>query len=227
MFRIGQILIKLFVPYFCVGCGYPGDMLCAKCRLQAIRIVNQQHCHVCKLPISDAVFVHQECEIYTYLAGVLVATYYTALPRKIVRQIKYRFLSELVTVEAKIMAAQFQDLLSGATLVPIPASRRRRWWRGFNQSELLCKSLAHSAGANYAELLSRSRHVSSQVGKGKSDRLANLQGVFQVNKTVQKLPDKIILIDDVMTTGATLEQCAKVLLEAGASEVWGAVFARG
>jgi ComF family protein len=111
-------------------------------------------------------------------------------------------------------------------IVYAPISRRRRNERGYNQAKLLAQELSQQYGKPVINALIKKRHTKTQVGLRRIDRLDNLSGAFEVKNGLELKGKKILLIDDVLTTGATLDECAKVLKSAGARQVWGAVLAR-
>ena len=116
---------------------------------------------------------------------------------------------------------------NGNLVVPVPLSRKRRRWRGFNQAELLARAVAQNYGLTLdSNNLIRIKHKKPQAKLNEIHRLANVKECFawrggDLNKK------NIILVDDVVTTGATLNECAKVLKAAGAGQVWGLVVAKG
>lgn len=113
-----------------------------------------------------------------------------------------------------------------AVWVPVPQYWARRWQRGFNQSLLLAKSLKQEFGFHVeTELLRRIKHTRSQTHLTPPQRRENVQGAFRVSKG-QSIPENIILVDDVITTGATMEECARTLKRAGVKWVGAVAFAR-
>jgi ComF family protein len=123
------------------------------------------------------------------------------------------------------LAPRFVELLSAAlplgvaydAVVPVPLHWRRRWQRGFNQAAQLGKGIAKRRGLRFANLLSRRRWTGSQASLSHSLRQRNVAGAFRLRGNVAGL--KILLIDDVMTTGATAGACALILKRAGAASV--------
>ena len=110
-------------------------------------------------------------------------------------------------------------------LTPMPLSKKRKRWRGFNQADNLTKKLAKKFNYELALGLER-RHCRPQAELNEQDRLKNLKGAFYWRG--ESLAGKIIIIiDDVITTGATINEAAKVLKEAGASQVWAIALAKG
>ena len=115
-------------------------------------------------------------------------------------------------------------------VIPIPLARKRLLFRGFNQSEVLAKKITQNFSWPLGQnIVSRQNSRQPQVGLRKKDRLANVRGIFKIKYPASEfLPGKkILLVDDVVTTGATLDECAKVLTQAGAKEIWALVLAKG
>ncbi|PWT99978.1 MAG: amidophosphoribosyltransferase [Terriglobia bacterium] len=104
-------------------------------------------------------------------------------------------------------------------VVPVPLHWRRRWSRGFNQSELLARGIARRCGAPICGALRRVRHTTTQTGLSNTSRRRNMAGAFATRRPDRILGKRVLLIDDVMTTGSTASACAAVLRRAGASRV--------
>jgi len=112
-------------------------------------------------------------------------------------------------------------------LVPVPLARRRLLARNFNQAEVLAQGIAQTTGLKVNSLLERQRRTKPQSELGAQARLTNLKGAFKLKADCQVKDGIFILVDDVYTSGTTLEECAGVLKQAGAAEVWGLVIAQG
>jgi len=168
------------------------------------------------------------------LSGLFVASDYRQdLLKSALKAFKYNFassvgydLSELLLIFLR--QASIAERFSRFDLViPVPLTKKRNLWRGFNQSEILagevCAEFSWSLGLN---VLGRKSNVRPQVGLNAKERLANVRGVFYL-KNANLLKGRIILlIDDVFTTGATMQECAKILKQGGAVSVWGLVLAK-
>jgi ComF family protein len=155
------------------------------------------------------------------LSGVVIAAHYESPLKEAIWQLKYggaRYLSRQL---AELLRDPLSDTRAKA-ITAVPLHKRREWWRGYNQAELLAKNLKGES-LPYSRILKRVKLGKPQVELGRKERLKNLDGAF---KTTATPPSRVLLIDDVATTGATLEACARELRSAGAREVWVAVLAR-
>jgi predicted amidophosphoribosyltransferase len=145
-----------------------------------------------------------------------------------VRALKFRGAVSLVDAMAAQMAANAPPgLLEGRSLVPVPLHPARRRRRGFNQAAELARALARRAGLVAADCLERTGGGArtSQVGRGREERLDALAGSIRVRPGAA-LPLRVLLVDDVVTTGSTLGACAAALEGAGVREVGAIVYAR-
>jgi len=172
---------------------------------------------------------------------LIVASRYdkNGLLKKLITTYKYKFSEELGAVLASLLAAQvrklykfFEQNWAGAMVVPVPLHPRRLRYRGYNQSELLARSLLKNPfvfGLNWkiSNCLARKIYTVPQVKLGRAERFSNLKDAFVCRDSALVRGKKIILIDDVCTTGATLGECKKVLMSAGAAKVAALVLAHG
>ena len=121
------------------------------------------------------------------------------------------------------LVAGFHPPLTFDAIVPVPLHWTRKWSRGFNQSLILARSVSKSTDLPLFSVLRRVKRTKDQTHLSREERLANVRGAFRVTKDVDG--KKLLLLDDVTTTGATLEECRRVLAEAGAAQVSAAVVA--
>ena len=119
-----------------------------------------------------------------------------------------------------------QNFTKNTVIVPVPLHRNRLNLRGFNQSELLARYLSKRLDLPGCDALVRRLNTMNQVGLQREKRLSNLDGAFDCSDKEYILGKNIILVDDVVTTGATLNECAKVLKQFGAKKIVGVVLAR-
>lgn len=231
-----KFLLDIIFPQFCLGCGQEGTLFCQDC-FSTIEILEHQFCPFCKK--SKKVLSKGKCKTHQTmnLDGLFAATSYkNSLVKNLIRNFKYEpFLKELRGPLTSLIIAQFlltknkyfikdkKNLL----LVPIPLSNFRKRWRGFNQSEEIAKILSRFFKISLLNNgFIKIKKAQPQVELSMEERKKNVKGVFDL-KNPQAVQSKIIyLVDDVFTTGATMEEAAKVLKEAGAKEVWGIVIAR-
>jgi ComF family protein len=151
---------------------------------------------------------------------------YEGPARALVRALKYRGAARVgETMAAQIVACAPADLLAGCTLVAVPLHRDRRRRRGFNQAERLADAIGRRTGLPRSDCLTRRGAPDAQVGRGREDRLAALGGTVGVRSGVPP-PPRALLVDDVVTTGATLRACAEALRAAGTREVAAVAYGR-
>lgn len=159
------------------------------------------------------------------LDSVVAALPYTSpLTKKAVRTLKYGRVRGIAQALGSMVAgaAGAIDAETDVILCPVPLHWRRRFSRGFNQAELLARAAAERGGWAVKQLIRRTRFTGSQVGRDRKERLRALDGAFEA---VGPVPAHVIVVDDVCTTGTTLDQCARALKRAGAKRVTGLVVA--
>ncbi len=223
--------LSLFFPKKCLSCGKSGGYVCKEC-ISKVKFASNI-CPLCRY-FSALGKTHPSCKIFTPLDGLLVIWKFDGVIRKAIHAIKYRFAysvsEELAPIIAKVVVERFSSSFdSNWMLVPIPLHKKRENWRGFNQSDLLGVGVAKALGCKFdSNILVRSVATKPQVEQGKKERLRSIRGIFAVNKKkISRYKDtKIIVFDDVWTTGSTISEATKVLKKAGAREVWGMAVAR-
>ena len=162
------------------------------------------------------------------LTLALAAFRYEAAVRAALQRLKYGASARLARPLALAARPAFERLLSVSgqlPLVPVPVHPERRRERGYNQAALLANWLGGSAGLPTCELLVRTRATTKQHRLDRAGRLRNLRGAFRLVEGA-RLPPGVILVDDILTTSATLEACATVLRDAGCATVYGFALAR-
>jgi ComF family protein len=158
------------------------------------------------------------------------AVRYDDVARTLVQAFKYGDRLDLTHGMARWMAIAGRDLLDGTdALVPVPLHWRRLWTRRFNQASVLAQAISRQSGVPVDhDLLARVRPTRQQVGLSRNERDANVQGAFRVPQQSRSgvRGKRLVLVDDVLTSGATVDNCARTLLKAGAVNVDVLVFAR-
>ncbi len=219
------MLPDFLFPRKCLGCRQWGNYFCQTCR-QLILPLEKQICPVCQKP-SNSGRTHPHCQIKDSLDGLISVFPYQGAIKEAIKKLKYRFVTDLAEELIDLVTVSLPPLLpQKAFLVPIPLHPKRERWRGFNQAELLGEILAQKMGWQArSRLLFRTKHTLPQVQlKGKM-RQSNIQGVFKLKPRV-KLGSKIIIFDDVWTTGSTLKEAGEVFKKRGMKEVWGLTLVR-
>lgn len=217
-----ETIISLLAPHRCIGCGLEGTLLCESCSAASI-IAPPSRCFLC----HKATPQHQvcaSCRRKSRLCNVWVAAEYDEAAKKLVHKLKFERAQAAADILAAIMDESLPDLPADTVITHVPTANKRVRIRGYDQSKLIAKSLAKRRGWQYRELLLR-LGSSRQVGSSRKDRLVQLEDAFRPKFT--DLKDKqVLLVDDVTTTGATLEMAAKTLKSVGARKVSAIVFAQ-
>jgi ComF family protein len=157
------------------------------------------------------------------------AVRYDEVARKLVHAFKYGDRLDLAPTLGRWMARAGHELLGEGALVPVPLHWRRLWARRFNQSAALAREISRASNVPVAHaVLKRVKATAQQVGLSRTQRAENVQGAFRVPHAARGeiKGRRFILVDDVLTSGATLDACARALLRAGAAQVDALVFAR-
>jgi len=232
----GRRLLDLVLPPHCLKCGVivgePGS-LCTPC-WEGMTFITRPHCAQCGIPFTFAAEIGAVCgacirrpPLYLRARAVFV---YDDNSRDLVLGFKHADRTEAAPAFGRWMARAGAEILADAELiVPVPLHWTRLWRRRFNQSALLAKALAAETGITMIpDLLIRRRRTPSQGGLGPAGRVRNVRGAFAINPRQRgKLAGRrVVLVDDVHTTGATLEACTRVLLRAGAGSVDALTLAR-
>ena len=212
-------LLARITPYNCLGCNAEGGLLCAACT-QTLKTAPDR-CYRCYAPTLHSQTC-TSCAPGSALHAVRVATVYDGIAKDLLWLLK----SSGTQGATEQMARMMQPLVGAEVLiVHVPTATSRVRQRGYDQARLLARKLAHDCGLPYATLLARSGQA-HQVGASRTERLTQLTGAFHVRHAWQVRGAHILLVDDVLTTGASFEAAARVLLDAGAARVDAIAFAR-
>ena len=202
--KIFKNILAVLFPQKCLGCKKENEILCPDCLLKINR------------PDTP------------HLNGIHIAANYQDLVlKKALWMLKYQGAKQLAKPLAELIRERIWKKLETENwlVVPVPLSKNKLRHRGYNQAELIARELS---GNVRADVLFKKFHTKSQVEvKNKEERLVNIIGSFEIKNPEKIKGKKIILIDDVLTTGATMREAQKVLKSAGAKKVVGVVVARG
>ncbi len=157
---------------------------------------------------------------------------YEGTLRGLIHLLKYGNVTPVVAPLGGMLAEAMLELVTNdrpPLLIPVPLHKNRRSSRGFNQAELIARAAMKRLQRPLelgTDVLVRQRETVSQVGLSREERMANVHGAFRVTRRDRVKGRTVIVVDDVMTTGTTLSECARVLKQAGAERVWAATVAR-
>jgi len=224
--RVFEKALDLVFPPRCAACDAFGAFLCERCIAGAIR-AGSPRCPRCWMPKEREAECWRCRARHPAFSSVRSVFVYDGAARESVHAIKFRGISALAPIMGGLMAEQLQWWRPAVeAIIPVPLSGHRRRMRGYNQSELLAREVAQLIGVPLeTRALVRRRATAPQARQpGEQARRRNVVGAFRAGT---RLPfGGILLIDDVVTTGATLDACARVLLEEGAGPVFALTFAR-
>lgn len=226
-----QTILDVLFPRRCPVCGEivrpAGSLICPSC-FQKLSFVTGPVCKKCGKEIVDETMEFcEDCMVHRHAFEYGVALLnYDEIARKSMVQIKYNNKREYLDFYGAALAKRYEKTIRRMqvdAIVPVPIHRSRRRKRGFNQAEILAEILGEHLGIPVEpDFLERNRRTLPQKELSPKERLKNLTGAF----VAERLPDgvrRVLLVDDIYTTGSTLEACAQVLKRAGADFVYFAV----
>lgn len=244
MKKIKNFLLNLFFPKFCFNCQKEGSYLCQDC--QSLLEISQYQ--FCLCPKSRRLLKGGKCRNChsKKLNGLYFSTtYQNPLIKELIQKFKYHpFVKELTETLSLLIITHFQLLdnkpnffylpgegkfSNGANfiLIPIPLDEKRLKWRGFNQATEIAKWLSEFLGIPLiSNCLLKTKNNCPQVELSEKERKENVKNIFSCKNKKEIFGKKILLVDDVYTTGATMEEAALILKESEAKEIWGIVVAR-
>lgn len=225
--RVASVAVELLFPARCVGCNREGAFICEACQ-ETLPLLEPPFCFLCSEPGRLTIGLCGNCWARPLLIEGIRAPYrMQGAVRKAIHALKYQGVRALAPTLGRLMAHFVtQQGLSADVLVPVPLHRKRERRRGYNQSLLLARATGKVIGLPVEpHALVRVRDTRSQLELRAEERQANVEGAFRARgETVAGR--RVLVIDDVCTTGATLEACAIALKEANAASVWGLTLAR-
>lgn len=226
-----QLLKEILAPKKCYGCQKYGSYLCQTCKEQIGFF--EPICYICKQK-SPYFETHWYCQKHAFaLDRVYIAHHYRHKPiQKMIKDMKYYkkydLIDEMTLSMSNTFNHHFSDAVEDCVLIPTPMYFWKRIFRWYNQSEELVKNLSKILNIQYElSLVKKIRSSRPQSHLSKMERYENIKNKFEINKNlISSMRYKtIIIVDDVVSTGATLNEIAKVLKNAGFEKIYALVFA--
>ena len=234
--KVFDAVASLLYPPVCTICSAPtrsGEYLCAGCDAKTTPIV-PPFCAVCSEPFSGAIsdaFTCANCAHRKIHFDAAVAAYRSrGIVRRVIHDFKYGHQVHLRHVVGRWLNEAMEDpRLRGRrfdVIVPVPLHPARQRERGFNQAGLLAEMLSRKESIPLRPFLERIRYTTTQTAFDRAQRMENLHNAFRLRRNANVQDLHVLLIDDVLTTGSTLSECARILKKAGAISVHAATAAR-
>lgn len=219
--RILESLIRTLSPSCCILCNEEGSLLCLECFNNNIPI-RKSACFWCNSLTLDGKTC-QRCRAKTSLSGAIIPFRFGDEISQLIYKLKYDGNRDV----ARLFANQMKDYVplerfDVVTFVPTTGVSQRR--RGYNQAQIIAQELTKQTGLELQNLLLRNQHI-DQIGLNRSGRLAAVEGNF-IPTSRSAMGLRILIVDDVITTGATINECAKALKANGAKSVWALAIAK-
>ncbi len=227
--KVQDTLLDVFFPRFCFSCGVEGKYLCEYCTLYLSE--TELSCVVC----GESEFygkIHKRCKKRSSLDGFVGFWEYEGVAKKLIQETKYnsfkhtpKELVEYGFYSIKENEARFSEFLSflykkETVITFVPISRNKYIKRGFNQAEEIALQVGKITKKEVVSMLKKTRETGSQTALTKKEREKNVKNTFTFKDKTKKHKE-VILVDDVLTSGATLEECAKTLKKGDVKKVWG------
>ncbi len=225
MHNLWERALDLVFPPRCAGCAARGYLLCPAC-MAAIAYIQPPACPKCGRHTARP-GICPYCRAYpNALDGMVAATAFETPVRECIYALKYEGQRDYTTILAEMARTALTRLPVPDAIVPVPLARERQRARGFNQSLLIARHLAGDALPVMPTWLARTRDTPPQVGQDREARHANVADAFACPDPAAVRGQHVLLLDDVATTGATLDACARALRASGVASVHALVVAR-
>ncbi|MEX0668670.1 MAG: phosphoribosyltransferase family protein [Candidatus Saccharimonadales bacterium] len=228
-YKLARPILNVLAPDSCIVCGDLSELVCDKC-LSGIHYKKPESCYRCNR-LSVDFKTCNTCRKHSSLARVVVASNYQDYVQNLIYSLKYANSISAATPLARLIYSMYaDDSLSTKydLLIPAPTSASNIRRRGYCQAEIITAELAKLTGIKTANVLYKLGKT-SQVGSDRSTRISQVRDSIYTMKSSERIDIKdkrILLVDDVVTTGATLNECAKVLKSIGVAKIEAAVVAK-
>ena len=225
--KAGQSFFDLLLPPKCVHCKSAGRWLCQSC-LEKIPLLSEPVCPRCGAPLSPPSCRHCRAHPLNAINGIRATAAFIDNPlRSAIHEFKYNNHRAVTALLGEMLITSYRQYgLNAEVVVPVPLHETKFKERGYNQSELLARQLGQALNLPLnLTTLRRVRKTESQMTLGAEERYKNVSGAFSCgDKNLSQR--QILLVDDVCTTGSTLDACAAALKAGGAASVWGLTLAK-
>lgn len=233
MKNLKNFVLDVLFPRFCENCQREGGYLCEDC-FHLIDIFENCYCPFCQIPKSTKDGeACKSCKRKYKLDGMLSATsYQNPIIKKMIIDFKYGLVKDLshqlsFLIITHLIKLDRLSFFSDFIIIPVPLYKARLKQRGFNQADEIAKDLSSILKIPILNnCLKKIKNTKNQADLEKIERLNNLKSAFKIENQKLILNKKILLVDDVFTTGHTIEECAKVLKLSGSKKVWAIVVSR-
>jgi len=225
-------ILDIIFPQFCLNCGREGSLLCQDC-LSLIRIATNQYCPFCSKPVKGMkCSKHQTMNLDGLFSAAPLEDF--ILNKAIKKFRSPPFLKELAEPLAYLIISYFElsenrflkDKRDDSLFIPIPLNKKREKWRGFNQAQELAVLLSNYYNIPLSANLFKIKKSRPQRELALDQRKNNVFNSFALKEPKEVKKKTIFLIDDIFSSGWTMEEASKTLKKAGAKEVWGISVAR-
>lgn len=214
--------LSVLAPFYCLGCGHEGSLLCGYCSYGMPSVPSR--CYRCYAATTDHA-VCEKCRRVSALKYVWIRTLYEGVAEEVVRTYKFNRALEVHKSIASQMLESLPYISKDTVVISVPTATARQRLRGYDHAGLLARHVAYTRGLLKVSPLARISQ-SRQVGASRRRRFTQLETAFKLVSTELVKDKQILLVDDVVTTGATLETSARLLKRAGAKEINAVVFAQ-
>lgn len=221
---VKEFTLDLLFPRYCISCSKEGQLFCDPCLYAMDFQKGENECPFCGLSSKDSATC-TDCKKEVYLDGLIhLAPYANRMMRSLIEHYKYHG-DEQALEYIRLLLQKSAPGIPWGVIVPVPLAKARERQRGYDQAKEIAKVLAEVSGHEYLDCLTRIIWTKPRAQLSREKRLVgDLDNIFA---TKGLLPLGIILVDDVFTSGATMDAAAKVLKEQGVQSVWGFTLAKG
>lgn len=221
--RLIEHFFRLLAPDECLNCGIEGALLCKQCSSTIMQRLPER-CYRC-YRLSTESKTCSTCRNHSSLAAVWIRTLYNPASRKVVHSLKFNFNRDAAKFIASEIITTLPLLPKGTIIMHVPAATTHIRRRGFDQSALIAREVSRLLNLPYVHGIARYGQQ-RQVGAARTTRMQQMKGAFRIVSPYMVKEANILLIDDVITTGSTLEAAALTLKNGGARSVTAACFAQ-